>query len=174
MSPDATPDKRLTFQEVMSLIPLPNKAESGNTTKRYMSQRRAWSPEGDIPIASGKTSHGQFKPFKRQAAYGGHVYSQAGLAASITFSQMQAQASSHNNDSQRKFGIHVRRTIPKDQTNVLRSYLPFVINEWDWGNAPAASQKFHTTVSLVEVSLTHVDYPWLFFRSGLYRSSIRI
>ncbi|KAI1780184.1 Thioesterase/thiol ester dehydrase-isomerase [Hypoxylon cercidicola] len=100
-----TGSRRLIFQEVMSLVPLPSKAKNGST-KRYMSQRRAWSPESDILIASGKLDPARqnyHKSSQRQVAYGGHVYSQAGLAASRAFAEMQV---SQKDAPRRKFGIH--------------------------------------------------------------------
>ncbi|KAI0176469.1 Thioesterase/thiol ester dehydrase-isomerase [Hypoxylon sp. FL1284] len=98
-------DGRLTFQEVMSLVPLHSEAE-GETTRRYMSQRRAWSPESDILVASGKSvpvDQIYAKSRKMQVAYGGHVYSQAGLAASKAFAEIQA---SQKDAPQKKYGIH--------------------------------------------------------------------
>ncbi|KAI4864763.1 hypothetical protein F4820DRAFT_324282 [Hypoxylon rubiginosum] len=107
-STDADTGGRLIFQEVMSLVPLPSKAENGST-KRYMSQRRAWSPESDILIASGKLDPAKqtyHKSPQKQVAYGGHVYSQAGLAASRAFREMQA-SHSQKDAPRKKFGIHV-------------------------------------------------------------------
>lgn len=97
---------RLTFQEVMSLVLLPSQVDGGST-KRYMSQRRAWSPESDILIASGKLDPAKqtyHKHLKNKVAYGGHVYSQAGLAASKAFAEIQA---SQKDAPRKKFGIHV-------------------------------------------------------------------
>ncbi|KAI6094016.1 Thioesterase/thiol ester dehydrase-isomerase [Hypoxylon rubiginosum] len=100
---DVDTNGRLVFQEVMSLVPLPSNEGS---TKRYMSHRRAWSPESDILIASGKLDPAKqtyHKHLKSKVAYGGHVYSQAGLAASKAFAEIQA---SQKDAPRKKFGIH--------------------------------------------------------------------
>ncbi|KAI2629539.1 Thioesterase/thiol ester dehydrase-isomerase [Hypoxylon sp. NC1633] len=81
MPSDAVVPRRLTFQEIMSLSPLPDEIEAGKTIKRYMSQRAAWCPTADVSIASEK-SFWEKNLQGKQLAYGGHVYSQAGLAAS--------------------------------------------------------------------------------------------
>ncbi|KAI1497891.1 thioesterase-like superfamily-domain-containing protein [Biscogniauxia marginata] len=90
-------DGRLTFQEAMSLTPLQEKVDAdGKVIKRYMSCRSAWVPGSDLPFAKA--------PFTVSAAYGGHVYSQAGMAASRAFSEMRAAAKDDRAD--KKFGIH--------------------------------------------------------------------
>ncbi len=95
---------RLTYQEAMSLISLPDKvASGGDVTRRYMSRRSAWIPGVDfVPLAM-ELGTGVFKP---TATYGGHVYSQAGLAASLSF--RAAQKAAANGGQDKKFGIHVR------------------------------------------------------------------
>ncbi|KAI0910837.1 thioesterase-like superfamily-domain-containing protein [Ustulina deusta] len=93
---------RLTYQEAMSLISLPGKvASGGEVTRRYMSRRSAWIPGVDfVPLAM-ELGTGVFKP---TATFGGHVYSQAGLAASLSF--RAAQKAAANGGQDKKFGIH--------------------------------------------------------------------
>ncbi|OTA86716.1 hypothetical protein M434DRAFT_81915 [Hypoxylon sp. CO27-5] len=101
-----TVHKRLTFQEIMSLTPLPDEIENGNVVKRYMSQRKAWFPEGDVPIASETPvpeQEANQKSQKRKVAYGAHVYSQAGLVASKALAEVQTTQA---DASWKKVGIH--------------------------------------------------------------------
>ncbi|KAI1414774.1 Thioesterase/thiol ester dehydrase-isomerase [Hypoxylon sp. FL1857] len=106
MPPVAAANKRLTFQEIMSLALLPDEIENGKVVKRYMSRRQAWFPEGDVPIASEspypetETSH---KSQKRKVAFGAHVYSQAGIVASRALAEAQT---SQAGVSRKKVGIH--------------------------------------------------------------------
>jgi hypothetical protein len=96
---------RLTFQEAMSLIPLPDKvADDEKVIKRYMSRRKVWITGEDlIPLAIELG----LKNFKSGiSAYGGHVYAQASLAASRAFRAAQNVAG-HSNKTKR-FSIHVR------------------------------------------------------------------
>ncbi|KAL7629145.1 hypothetical protein AAE478_000664 [Parahypoxylon ruwenzoriense] len=121
-------DRRLTFQEVMGLAPLPDEVENGRVTKRYMSQRKAWCLEGDVPIASEREDLEYIFTNKKKAAFGGHVYSQAGLAASRAFAEMQ---SSQNGASRKKPGIHHVAQEPAVQTRfaeILNSRPPYA---WD-------------------------------------------
>lgn len=57
-------DGRLTFQEAMRMMSLPDQQGPGGTIKRYMSERAAWSVGSDL----------DFVTFK--AAYGGRKFSQ--------------------------------------------------------------------------------------------------
>lgn len=105
-SPSLTGYRRLTFQEIMSLAPLQDEIADGKITKRYMSQRKAWCPIEDVPIASEKADPEQDPVRNSQplrAAYGGHVYSQAGMAATRALAEIQASQSS----SPKELGIHV-------------------------------------------------------------------
>ncbi|KAI1461841.1 Thioesterase/thiol ester dehydrase-isomerase [Annulohypoxylon moriforme] len=106
MASGQTGFRRLTFQEIMSLAPLHDKVIDGKITKRYMSQRRPWCPEEDIPIASEK-SNTEHDPIQnspqRKVAYGGHVYSQAGMAVSRAFAEIQA---SQTSSPRKTLGIH--------------------------------------------------------------------
>ncbi|OTB06017.1 hypothetical protein M426DRAFT_319381 [Hypoxylon sp. CI-4A] len=103
MSSAVTIPPRLTFQEVMSLAPLPDEIENGSITKRYMSQRKAWSPLGDIPFASEDPEAEREIKDTPKTAYGGHVYAQAGLAASRAIDEIQAGQSGA---PKKKVGIH--------------------------------------------------------------------
>ncbi|KAK7748434.1 hypothetical protein SLS62_008590 [Diatrype stigma] len=84
-------DRRLTFQEVMRMVSLPDQQGPGGIIKRYMSQRAAWNVISDVAFAS------------NMSAFGGHVYCQAGLAASKAFSEKRAKLPSV---SGREFSIH--------------------------------------------------------------------
>ncbi|KAI1382391.1 Thioesterase/thiol ester dehydrase-isomerase [Hypoxylon crocopeplum] len=94
-------EQRLTFQEAMSLAPLPDGAQNGRI-KRYMSQRKAWSPEDDASVTN-KTAVPEQEQGKRKTAYGGHVFSQAGLTASRTLAEMYT---SQTSVSQKTLGVH--------------------------------------------------------------------
>ncbi|KAI2619433.1 Thioesterase/thiol ester dehydrase-isomerase [Hypomontagnella submonticulosa] len=94
--------RRLTFQEIMSLAPLPDKIENDKTVKQFISQRAAWCPEADVQIASEQAYVGPVRSNKN-VAYGAHVYSQAGLAASRALAEIQ---NSQGGASRKKLGIH--------------------------------------------------------------------
>lgn len=99
-------DGRLTFQEQMRLVELPDIVRGGLVIKRYMSRRSAWVPGCDLPIQDDAVGSGEAASFRGKAAYGAHVYSQAGLAASRAFADIRK-----NNEvesmSRKQFGIHV-------------------------------------------------------------------
>ncbi|KAK8079105.1 Acyl-coenzyme A thioesterase 8 [Apiospora phragmitis] len=107
--PPAEKSSRLSFQEYMQLVPLPAPSQpygsqnGAQQQKRYMSQRASWMPGIDLP-----------SPMREQmtfkgAAYGGHVYSQSGLAASKAFAEMRETLDKQGKGKQFKgkvFGIH--------------------------------------------------------------------
>ncbi|KAI2473580.1 Thioesterase/thiol ester dehydrase-isomerase [Annulohypoxylon bovei var. microspora] len=104
MALDTAGYRRLSFQEIMSLAPLQDEVVDEKITKRYMSQRKAWCPEEDIPIASENPDpEPNQKSRRRKAAYGGHVYSQAGMAVSRALAEIQA---SQIGSSPKLLGIH--------------------------------------------------------------------
>ncbi|KAH6652130.1 acyl-CoA thioesterase II [Truncatella angustata] len=80
----------------MSFAALPDIIRDGSPVKRYMSRRAVWVPGVDLPV--------QMSPWRGKAAYGGHVYSQAGLVASRAFSE--SRASVQAGQPLRQFGIH--------------------------------------------------------------------
>ncbi|KAI0596804.1 thioesterase-like superfamily-domain-containing protein [Biscogniauxia sp. FL1348] len=98
MAPPAIVDGRLTFQEAMSITPLPDRVDGdGKNVKRYMSRRRPWVPGRDLVGGISLDA----------AAFGGHVYSQAGMAASRAFSETRAAATAtRNGRADKQFGIH--------------------------------------------------------------------
>ncbi|KAK4669019.1 uncharacterized protein QC764_700580 [Podospora pseudoanserina] len=63
-------DKRLSFQEQLELVKLPREGQA----HRYISTRSAYLPGSDF-------AKGKELPSFHSAAFGGHVYAQAGLAA---------------------------------------------------------------------------------------------
>lgn len=106
MAPETVPDigERLTFQEQMQMIELPDVVREGAVIKRFMSQRAPWFPGCDLPIPT-DSARGKMQLYKSRAAFGGHVYSQAGLAASKTFASVRGNVSSVAGSNH--FGIHV-------------------------------------------------------------------
>ncbi|KAK7995396.1 hypothetical protein PG990_014169 [Apiospora arundinis] len=106
---DGSNSSRLSFQEYMQLVPLPEQPHAYGTPagapqqKRYMSQRASWMPGIDLPSPMREAM-----TFKG-AAYGGHVYSQSGLAASLTFAEMREKLIKSGKGKGLKgkvFGIH--------------------------------------------------------------------
>ncbi|KAI0130038.1 acyl-thioesterase [Xylariales sp. AK1849] len=93
-------DERLPFQEQMKLAPLPSISTGDNSVKRYMSQRAAWITGSDLPLRKEDLGPG----FKGKTTYGGHVYSQSGLAASRTLSE--SLPISLDGGPKKQFGIH--------------------------------------------------------------------
>jgi len=114
---------RLTFQEAMSLISLPIPSSSSSTergkrkkgpkevTRRYMSRRRVWVTGEDLMPLAMEMGASSFKT--GTSAYGGHVYSQAALAASKAFRATQREKLNEKsgdmggNGKGKNFGIHV-------------------------------------------------------------------
>ncbi|KAI1383403.1 Thioesterase/thiol ester dehydrase-isomerase [Hypoxylon trugodes] len=132
---------RLSPQELMSLAPLPDKIENGKIVKRYMSQRKAWSPNGDVLIASETITPKDAPPpgqFSKQVAYGGHVYGQAGVAASKALAEIQA---SQTGASRRKSGIH---TIHGYFSEAGFTDRPFIYNVTNISANPAFPNFFVT------------------------------
>lgn len=95
---------RIAFQEALSLVSLPDKvASDGGVIKRYMSRRSAWTPGLDFtPLVKELGAVYTAPP----STYGGHVYGQSGLAASLSL--RTAREGSSNGGLSRRLGIHVR------------------------------------------------------------------
>lgn len=95
---------RLIFQEALGLISLPGKvADGGNIISRYMSRRKVWTTGDELnPLA---IKHGLSNFMPNRHAYGGHVYSQASLSASLTYRATLKGAKNGGQD--KKLGIHV-------------------------------------------------------------------
>ncbi|KAI0188314.1 acyl-thioesterase [Xylaria flabelliformis] len=91
---------RLTCQEALSLISLPDKIIEGRSIKRYMSRRKAWLTGHEFVALVKESEASIFK----LSAYGGHVYSQASMAASLTL--RAAQGATSQNGGGKRFGIH--------------------------------------------------------------------
>ncbi|KAK8062356.1 acyl-CoA thioesterase II [Apiospora hydei] len=122
--PSADKSSRLSFQEYMQLVELPAPSQpygsqhGAQQPKRYMSQRASWMPGIDLP-----------SPMREQmtfkgAAYGGHVYSQSGLAASKAFAEMREELEKQGKGKQFKgkvFGIHL------PLLEVFTRYLPIIL-----------------------------------------------
>ncbi|KAI1360858.1 thioesterase-like superfamily-domain-containing protein [Xylaria arbuscula] len=110
---------RIAFREALSLISLPDKvAGDGKVIKRFMSQRSAWTPGLDfVPLVEELGSVYTAPP----STYGGHVYSQSGLAASLSLTAAQKESS--YNGSNKKLGIH---TINGFFSEAGRNDRPFI------------------------------------------------
>lgn len=103
----AAKDCRLSFQEIMELTELPLDAEATQrgVVGRFMSRRPAWLPGSDIDRIDDFCGEG--KPFWHApiASFGGHVYSQSGIAASrVLHADEQAAEGAHEEQPRR--GIH--------------------------------------------------------------------
>ncbi|KAH9897273.1 acyl-thioesterase [Xylariomycetidae sp. FL2044] len=100
-------DGRLTFQEAMSLAPLQPQTGGDKSIKRFISQRAAWIPGSDLTglVAPEDRGPGKAVPFRpSKLAYGGHVFSQAGMAATRAFAD--AQSASGSGKKGKQFGLH--------------------------------------------------------------------
>jgi len=98
-----SPPPRQTFQEAMELVSLP----SPDQTKRYASVRAAWIPGSDIPRIQELIGPGKVLPVLPTTAFGGHVFSQAGLAVSRAVEDFE---NSRGIGASRRLGIHVGET----------------------------------------------------------------
>lgn len=92
---------RLTCQEALSLISLPDRLVDGQIIKRYMSRRSAWVPGVDFISLTKEVRAADINT----NAYGGHVYGQAAIAASLSLEATQGAAS--QNGQGKELGIHV-------------------------------------------------------------------
>lgn len=63
-----------------------------------------------LSVLNDNVGAGKVQPPRATFAYGGHVYAQAGMAASRTFAE--TRATSANGKSKKQFGIHVRPFKP--------------------------------------------------------------
>ncbi|KAI1340267.1 Thioesterase/thiol ester dehydrase-isomerase [Xylariaceae sp. FL0016] len=112
---------RLTFQEAMSLAPLPDKNESGKVVKRYMSLRRAWIPGADVAAYQERHLTREIIPMTKSTAYGGSVYAQSGLAAARALAD--SQAGSQNGRSDKNYGIHTIHGFFSEAGRVDRPFI---------------------------------------------------
>ncbi|KAI1113399.1 Thioesterase/thiol ester dehydrase-isomerase [Nemania sp. NC0429] len=95
---------RLSCQEALSLITLSGKVtDDGKTISRYMSRRRALNPGSEMNSLAMKRGFDNFMPSRH--AYGGHVYAQASLAASLTY--RATRKGPKNGGQDKTLGIHV-------------------------------------------------------------------
>lgn len=106
----------------MDLVPLPPKSggspehptgsgsgASDQTIRRYMSTRAAWVLSldlGPLPEPAGESSNGDRALSIPKAAFGGHVYSQSGLAACLAVEEDEMEKGKPAADV--KTGLHVR------------------------------------------------------------------
>lgn len=104
---------KLLFNDVMALAPIPTPSNrmtvTGGAVKRYMSLYPAWVPGSELVGGNGRGSKAD-----PRAAYGGHVYCQAPLAASRAIKEEEPSGSGTQSGG---FGLHVR----------LRSCAVFII-----------------------------------------------
>ncbi|KAK1965169.1 acyl-CoA thioesterase II [Colletotrichum sublineola] len=110
---------KLLFHDVLALAPLPtppnHTASTGSAVKRYMSLYPAWVPGSELVGGQGRGSKAD-----PRAAYGGHVYSQAALAASRAIKEEEPTASGTWTG---EFGLH---TIQGVFSAATRSDRPLV------------------------------------------------
>lgn len=88
----------LLFQNVMALAQLPS--APGEMVKRYMSLWPAWVPGSELVGGKGRGSKAD-----PRAAYGGHVYTQAPLAACQAIQEEEPAGTGTESGG---FGLHVR------------------------------------------------------------------
>ncbi|TQN72951.1 hypothetical protein CSHISOI_02514 [Colletotrichum shisoi] len=93
---------KLLFNDVMALAPIPTPsnrmAVTGGAVKRYMSLYPAWVPGSELVGGKGRGSKAD-----PRAAYGGHVYCQAPLAASRAIKEEEPSGSGSQSGG---FGLH--------------------------------------------------------------------
>ncbi len=95
--------KRLTFQEALELIPLPSQGHS----RRYSSTRAAFLPASDIPLTEDLVGPGKPLALWPTAAFGGHVYAQAGLAVCRALQELDDGQTEGAKGRLKKLGLHV-------------------------------------------------------------------
>ncbi|KAF6843333.1 acylthioesterase [Colletotrichum musicola] len=103
----------LLFQNVMALAQLPN--APGETVKRYMSLWPAWVPGSELVGGKGRGSKAD-----PRAAYGGHVYTQAPLAACRAIQEEEPAGTGTESGG---FGLH---SIQGCFSAAARANRPFV------------------------------------------------
>ncbi|KAF4977942.1 hypothetical protein FZEAL_5590 [Fusarium zealandicum] len=110
---------RLSFQEALELIKLPDKTNASQTVKRFMSRQPAWVPGQDLP----EECLGLIGPKSTRGSYGGVVYAQASLAAARIVEQEDREQGNDLNGNGR--GIHSINAI---FTSPGRSDRPFIFD----------------------------------------------
>ncbi|KAM0200829.1 hypothetical protein ACHAPI_002495 [Fusarium lateritium] len=108
--------KRLSFQEALQLVRLPNETTAQQLSQRFMSRQPAWTPGQELPW----DAVGITPPKITRGAYGAVVYAQAALAAT---SVVQQEDDSENKENKR--GIH---SIHAVFTNPGLSDRPFILD----------------------------------------------
>ncbi|KAF5007377.1 hypothetical protein FDECE_6308 [Fusarium decemcellulare] len=112
--------KRLSFQEALDLVRLPDEASgSQQPVKRFMSRQPAWEPGKELPWES----LGLAPPKLTRGAYGAVVYAQSSLAAARVVEQEDREEGNGVNGNRR--GIHsIHAVFP----NPGRSDRPFILD----------------------------------------------
>jgi hypothetical protein len=95
-------DTRQSFQEAMALVELSAK-EGGAAAKRFMGTRAAWLPGSDIMPQDPEQAQASHRG--HTAAYGGHVYTQSGLAVCRAWKELEDKRGVKDSE---RLGIHVR------------------------------------------------------------------
>jgi hypothetical protein len=98
--------KRLSFQEALELLRLPDETPTIQTIQRFMSRQPAWTPGQELPW----DTVGIPPPKITRGAYGAVVYTQAALAATRVVEQED-----ESEQGEIKRGIHVRGTRLKSE-----------------------------------------------------------
>ena len=90
----ARADPRLSFQEALELVKLPSQDGPSSQAQRFMATRAAHLPGVEIEFSM------------HVAAYGGHVYGQAALAACRALRELEDEKGMKPSE---RLGLHVRR-----------------------------------------------------------------
>jgi hypothetical protein len=90
--------KRLSFQEALELIRLPDETATQQPIQKFISRQPAWTPGQELPW----NAVGITPPKITRGAYGAVVYAQAALAATRVVEQEDGSKHKEN-----KRGIHV-------------------------------------------------------------------
>lgn len=96
------------LQEALELVKLPREGE----VRRFMSTRGAYLPGSDF-------TEDKEMPVMHKAAFGGHVYAQAALAASRTWRELEDERGAKPFE---RLDLHVCDGIPRVYRNMGQKY----------------------------------------------------
>ncbi|KAH6603661.1 hypothetical protein Trco_008436 [Trichoderma cornu-damae] len=106
---------RNDLYEALKLSRLPDKhTRSRDGVKRFISRTPAWKPGRELPWATVNTGahlKGSLADFPR-AAFGGHVYAQAPLAAARAVEEEEREEEEAGGDGRGRLGIHLTQGHP--------------------------------------------------------------
>ncbi|KAM0342968.1 hypothetical protein ACHAPU_008998 [Fusarium lateritium] len=129
--------KRLSFQEALEMVEIPNESLPQQPIQKFMSRQPAWAPGLELPWDVGTTP-----PKITRGAYGAVVYAQAALAATRVVEQ---QDNSEGKEKGDRRGIH---SIQAVFTNPGLSDRPFILDVTEVHSSRAFSTRLvHTRQS---------------------------